>query len=68
MRKTIRPKELIRIIEKLGFVCGKTVGSHAHFRHPDGRWTTIPIHNKEFKKGTLHAILKHIHLTLEDLG
>ncbi len=68
MRRTIRPKELIRIIEKLGFVHERTAGSHAHFRHADGRWTTIPVHNKELKKGTLHAILKSINLTLEDLG
>ena len=68
MRKTIRPKELVRILEKLGFVRERSAGGHAHFRHPDGRWTTIPMHNKELKKGTLHAILKSIGLTLEDLG
>jgi predicted RNA binding protein YcfA (HicA-like mRNA interferase family) len=68
MRKTIRPKQLIRIIQKLGFVRERTAGSHVHFRHSDGRWATIPVHNKEFKKGTLHAILKSLDLTLEDLG
>ncbi len=67
MRRTFRPKELVRILERNGFVLDRQTGSHAHYRHSDGRWTTIPVHNKELRKGTLHAILKDTQLQLEDL-
>ncbi len=67
MRKTIRSKELARALEAHGFVFERQTGSHAHYRHADGRWTTIPMHTKEIKKGTLHAILKNAGLTLEDI-
>ncbi len=67
MRKTIRPKDLVRILGKHGFTLDRQAGSHAHLRHPDGRWTTIAIHNKEIKRGTLHAILRDIGLMLDDL-
>ncbi|MEK7069078.1 MAG: type II toxin-antitoxin system HicA family toxin [Patescibacteria group bacterium] len=67
MRKTVRVKELVRILEKHGFVLDRQVGSHAHYRHGDGRWTTIPAHNGDIRKGTLHAILKDVGMTLDDL-
>lgn len=67
MRKTISPKALVRILERGGFTLDRQSGSHAHYCHPDGRWTTIPMHNKELRKGTLHAILKDARLTLKDL-
>lgn len=67
MRKTIRAKELARFLERCGFVCTRTAGSHVHYLHPDGRWTTIPLHNGELKKGTLHGILKSVGMTFEDL-
>ena len=64
---SIRPKDLVRALGKLGFYKHHQVGSHATFKHPDGRRTTIPMHNREFKRGTLHGILKDIGLTIEEL-
>ncbi|MGZ8843386.1 MAG: type II toxin-antitoxin system HicA family toxin [Pyrinomonadaceae bacterium] len=33
----LRPRELISILQKLGFAEVRQKGSHKQFRHPDGR-------------------------------
>jgi predicted RNA binding protein YcfA (HicA-like mRNA interferase family) len=51
--------EVIRVLEKLGFNSIRQSGSHAVYHHPDGRWTTVPIHGgKDLSKGILRKILK----------
>ena len=51
--------EVIRILEKLGFNSIRQSGNHAIYHHPDGRWTTVPIHGgKDLSKGILRKILK----------
>jgi predicted RNA binding protein YcfA (HicA-like mRNA interferase family) len=40
----VRPHELIRALERLGFLNTRRKGSHFRFVHPDGRRTTIPVH------------------------
>lgn len=64
---SIRPKDLVRALRKLGFYKHNQVGSHATFKHTDGRRVTIPLHNREIKKGLLHGILKDIKLTVEEI-
>lgn len=61
----IKPKVLIKILLRLGFVHGHGKGSHMFFFHQDGRTTTIPFHNKELPKGTLLGILKDIKIDKE---
>lgn len=63
----LRPTELIRIVERQGFIKDRQSGSHAIFQHPDGRWTSIPIHRKTIGKGLLRKILRDIQLEPEDL-
>jgi len=54
-------------LEKLGFVRIRQSGSHAIYRHPDGRWTVVPIHHrKDVGKGLFHKILEQMKLTLEE--
>ena len=38
-----KPVEVMRVLEKMGFRLIRQSGSHAVYRHPDGRWTTVPI-------------------------
>lgn len=64
---SLRPKDLVRAINKIGFYKHSQVGSHATFKHKDGRRVTIPLHNREFKKGLLHGILKDIGMTTEEI-
>ena len=57
----------MRVLEKKGFRLIRQSGSHAVYRHPDGRWTTVPIHpGKDVAKGTLCKILKYICITMEE--
>ena len=64
---SVRAKDVVRAIGKLGFYKHSQVGSHATFKHADGRRVTIPIHNRELRKGMLHGILKDLDLTVEEL-
>lgn len=46
----------------------KGKGSHRRLRHPDGRWTQIPIHTKPIPQGTLRKILRQAGISTEQLG
>lgn len=62
-----KPQEVIRVLERLGFLLICQSGSHAVFRHPDGRWTTVPIHpGREVAKGTLRKILRDAGITVDE--
>lgn len=61
---TIKSKDLIRVLKKLGFFEHKERGtSHLVFKHFDGRRTTISRHSgKDIPHGTLRAILHDINI------
>ncbi len=40
----LKGKELIRILKGHGFDLLSIRGSHHSMRHPDGRYTVIPVH------------------------
>ncbi|PIR71861.1 MAG: hypothetical protein CO145_02360 [Candidatus Nealsonbacteria bacterium CG_4_9_14_3_um_filter_37_13] len=63
----IRAKELIRILNKLGFFKFHQVGSHAQFKHLDGRRVTVSVHSgKEIGRKTLKGIIDDLDLTVEE--
>jgi len=43
----ISPKDIIRILQSLGFEEIKQKGSHKVFRHKDGRTTLVPYHGED---------------------
>jgi len=50
-----------RILKHLGFQLIRQKGSHAFFRHLDGRSTVVPIHKGEdLGRGLIRGILKDI--------
>jgi len=52
-------KELIKVLERLGFRFQRQRGSHMFFSHPDGRTTVIPNHpGEEIDRGLLNKIVK----------
>jgi len=61
-------RELVRALEKVGYVVDRQKGSHIVLRHtePPFRRVTVPDH-KEVAKGTLRAILRQVGLTADDL-
>jgi predicted RNA binding protein YcfA (HicA-like mRNA interferase family) len=63
----LKPREIARVLEKLGFVEVRQRGSHKQFRHQDGRGTTVPFHgNRDISPFLLRQIIKDIRLTAED--
>jgi predicted RNA binding protein YcfA (HicA-like mRNA interferase family) len=65
----VRPRRLIRALERAGFYVHHIRGSHHYLRHPDrpGVLVTVPYHNRDLKRGTLRAILRQAGLTTEEL-
>jgi len=63
----VKAKELIRILHRLGFFKFHHVGSHAQFKHSDGRRVTIPIHpSKDIGKKTLKGIIDDLDLSVKE--
>lgn len=64
----LKPREVVAILEKLGFVEVRQRGSHKQFRHADGRGTTVPFHpSRDISPAILRQIAKDINLTVADL-
>ena len=65
----LKPEELIRALEKLGFSCTrKSKGSHFRYKHSDGRRTTVPIHKgKDISRGLLRKILRDVDISVDEL-
>jgi len=63
----LKPRQLIAAIEQLGFVEVRQRGSHRQFRHPDGRFTTVPDHRgRDISPNLLRKILEDIRIKAED--
>ncbi len=55
----MKPKEMIKLLQKNGFVIERSNGSHHFLRNPDtGKTTTVPLHSKDLKVGLENKILK----------
>jgi predicted RNA binding protein YcfA (HicA-like mRNA interferase family) len=62
----IKPRKVVKILKKFGFEVKRQTGSHVRLIHPDGRATTVAVHNRDLPKGTLRAILKQSEISLEE--
>ncbi len=63
----IKPKELVRVLQQLGFSEFHRVGSHVQFKHSDGRRVTVAVHGgKDIKKKTLRGILNDLDISVEE--
>ena len=61
--------DVIRALERCGFVVVRVQGSHHRLVHPDDRRraTTVPVHgSKPLKRDTLRNILKQAQVSVED--
>lgn len=62
----LKPREVTRLLETLGFVEVRQRGSHRQYRHPDGRGTTVPFHaGQDISPILPRQIAKDIGLTVE---
>ncbi len=63
-----KARDLQKAARKLGFRMVRQKGSHARWKHSDGRATTIPIHgDSEIGSWLFYEILKQLGITEEDL-
>jgi len=63
----LKPREVCRLLESLGFILVRQRGSHLQYRHPDGRGTTVPNHaGRDIAPPLLRQIVKDIGLTMEE--
>jgi len=58
-------RRVIRALESVGFAYVRTKGSHAVYRHPDGRVAVVPQHGT-VKRGTLASILRQAGLAPDE--
>lgn len=62
----ISSKDMVKILEKLGFEEMRQKGSHKSFRHKDGRTTLFPFHGEDLGRGLIRKILRDIEMTAEE--
>jgi len=64
----LKPREVVAILNKLGFTEIRQRGSHKQYRHPDGRSTTVPFHaGRDISPILLRQIARDIRMTVEDM-
>lgn len=63
----LKPQEVVRILNNLGFKEVRQKGSHKQFRNADGRATTVPFHKgRDISPRLLRQIANDINLTIEE--
>ena len=64
----VKPREVIRFLDRYGFVLDHTSGSHFVYYSPISRKrAVVPKHNRDVPKGTLMSLLREAGFTREDL-
>ncbi|MCY0879650.1 MAG: type II toxin-antitoxin system HicA family toxin [Firmicutes bacterium] len=60
--------QVVRKLQKLGFVVDHVTGSHYILIGPERQRTVVPVHGaRNLRRGTLHAICKQAGVTEEEL-
>jgi predicted RNA binding protein YcfA (HicA-like mRNA interferase family) len=61
-------KEIIRILERRGFVLSRSSGSHLIYKNAAGKRVTIPAHaGKTLHPKVLQSILRDMDMTMDQL-
>lgn len=56
---SFKPREVISILQKLGFIRKRQTGSHVIMNNPSSKRTIpVPMHAKDIKKGLMRSIIK----------
>jgi len=65
--KLIDARQMERLLFRLGFEKVRQKGSHAFYRHADGRTTTLPHHKgRILARPLVREILREIEITVQD--
>jgi predicted RNA binding protein YcfA (HicA-like mRNA interferase family) len=65
---TFKPKEVLRVLKRAGFIVHHATGSHYILKHPEkiGLRVTLPWHNRDLKRGTLQSIIEQAGYTTDE--
>lgn len=64
---SVKAKDFIRVIVKLGYELDRQKGSHAIYKNSAGKRVVVAIHSgKDLKPGTLAGMIKDIGLEKEE--
>ena len=64
----VSPQKLVTALEGAGFELKRIKGSHYYYYNSrTERIAVVPFHNKDLRKGTLHAILRDADISIEEL-
>lgn len=62
--RSVRFREMEKVLLKLGFKAVRQKGSHVFFRHADGRTTTVPNHQgRDLARPLVREILREVEIT-----
>lgn len=61
----LKSSDVIKAIQKAGFIEQRQRGSHKIFKKGDLR-ITVPVHSRDLKRGTLHSIIEQSGLTVDE--
>jgi predicted RNA binding protein YcfA (HicA-like mRNA interferase family) len=65
---SLTPQQVIKILEKKGFVLDRSKGSHRIYFHPETRRrVVVPFHRKDLPQGSLREILKQAGVDKEEI-
>lgn len=64
----LKPKQVIRTLERAGFFLHHVRGSHHIFKHPQDPTMriTVPLHSRDLAPKTLRSIIKQAGFTVEE--
>jgi predicted RNA binding protein YcfA (HicA-like mRNA interferase family) len=64
----IKAKDLVRLLQREGYILAHQKGSHATYKHPvTHRRVTVPVHpGRDLKRGLLRGILNDLNMTPEE--
>ena len=64
----LKPRQVLRALERVGFVIHHITGSHYVLKHPQkpALRVTLPWHNRDLKRGTLGSIIAQAGYTVAE--
>ena len=64
----LKPRDVVRLLDCLGFTLVRQRGSHRQYRHADGRRTTLAFHGRrDISPILLRLIARDVDRTLDEL-
>jgi predicted RNA binding protein YcfA (HicA-like mRNA interferase family) len=66
----LKPKDVLRTLQRVGFFVHHVSGSHYVLKHPDRGplRVTLPWHNRDLKRGTLVSVIEQAGYTIEEFS